>query len=215
MLAYLTGGGPRSYWLASAATAVAMPPSSTLLVNGLAASQYYLKDGLARLGVVVEVARAGGYKTAPEPFTRTGPSPESTEMTSALLDDVFDRLVADVAAARKLERRCRPGAHRPRRLLGRRGQAASGWWTSCSGPTSWRAGPSKATGRSLDVADGYDPAPRRQARTWGAARSSPSSGWRGPSPVAAADASRSGWAASSGAESVVDQLEEAASLERR
>ncbi len=210
VLAYLTGGGPRSYWLASAATAVAMPPSSTLLVNGLAASQYYLKDGLARLGVVVEVARAGGYKTAPEPFTRTGPSPESTEMTSALLDDVFDRLVADVAAARKLE----PAAVRgliDRGVFSAAEARHEGLVDELLWPDELEAWTRKATGRSLDVSDGYDPAPRRQARTWG--RSPVIAVIKLEGTITGGRSRREplGLGGLSGAESVVQQLEEAAS----
>jgi len=209
VLAYLTGSSTRSYWLASAASSVAMTPSSTLLVNGLAASQYYLKDGLARLGVVVEVARAGGYKTAPEPFTRTEPSPQSKEMTAALLDDLFDRLVTDVAASRRLE----PATVRA--LIDRGVFSASDarqerlvdellWPDEVEG---WVR---KASGRSLDVADGYAPAPRRQARTWGRSPVIAVIGLEGVITAGRTRREPLGSGGLSGAESVVEQLDRAA-----
>jgi protease-4 len=102
VLAYVMRGGTREYWLATAATAVAMPPGSVLQVNGIATSTLYLKDALARLGVAFEVVAAGAYKSAPEPLVRTGPSGEAREAIDSVLDDVFGRLVADVAAARRL-----------------------------------------------------------------------------------------------------------------
>lgn len=209
VLAYLTGGGLKSYWLATAATSVAMSPPSTLLVNGLAAGQYYLKDGLARLGVAVEVARAGGYKAAPEPFTRNDPSPESKEMTGALLDDVYDRLVGDVARGRKLEPAAVQG------LIDRGVFSAVEARTErlvdeLLWPDELEGWARKASGRPLDVAGGYAPAPRRQARHWGR---SPVIAVIGLEGIISAGRSRReplGIGGLSGAESVVDQLEEAA-----
>ena len=102
VLAYLLGGGTREYWLSSAATAVAAPPGAPLLVNGFASAQFYYRDLLSRIGVAVDVVRAGAYKSATEPLVRTGPSPEAAEMEIALLDDTYDEFVAEVAFARHL-----------------------------------------------------------------------------------------------------------------
>ncbi|BDG01975.1 signal peptide peptidase SppA [Anaeromyxobacter oryzae] len=102
VVAYLTGGGTRAYWLATAATTIVAPPGAPLFVNGIGTSQLYLKDALARLGVTFDVVKAGAYKSATEPLVRTEPSPEAREATNALLDDVFGRIVADVGTARKL-----------------------------------------------------------------------------------------------------------------
>ena len=209
VLAYLTGGSLRTYWLASAASSVAMAPPSTLIVNGLVASQYYLKDGLARLGVAVEVARAGGYKTAPEPLTRTGPSPESREMTGALLDDVYDRLVTDVAAGRKLE------VAAVRALVDRGVFSATEarqerlvdelLW-----PDEVEGWVKRAVGTSVDVDDGYDPALRRQARRWGRPAVIAVIGLEGTISSGRSRREPLGMGLLSGAASVVDQLEAAA-----
>jgi protease-4 len=209
VLAYLTGGSLRAYWLASAASSVAMAPPSTLIVNGLASSQYYLKDGLARLGVAVEVARAGGYKTAPEPLTRTGPSPESREMTGALLDDVFERVVADVAAGRKLE------VAKVRALVDQGVFSATDarqerlvdellWPDEIEG---WVR---RASGSSLDLSEGYDPALRRQARSWGRPAVIAVIGLEGTISAGRSRREPLGMGRLSGAGSVVDQLEAAA-----
>ena len=209
VLAYLTGGSLKSYWLATAASSVAMTPSSTLLVSGLAASQYYLKDGLARLGVVVEVARAGGYKTAPEPFTRTGPSPQAKEMTGAILDDLFDRLIADVAASRKLD----PAAVR---ALVDRGvfSAAEARQERLVDELLWpdevEGWVRKASGAALAVSDGYHPAPLRHARSWGRPPVIAIIGLEGVITAGRSRREPLGSAGMSGAESVVEQLDQAA-----
>jgi protease-4 len=100
VLVYLRGGSMKAYYLALAGARVASPPGATLFVNGIASSSFYLRDGLARLGVAFEVVRAGAYKTAPEPLTRTGPSPEAREVTASILDEVYAREVAAIVAAR-------------------------------------------------------------------------------------------------------------------
>jgi protease-4 len=102
VFAYVTGGGTREYWLATAASGIAVPPGSTLDVSGLSTSRLFLRDALARLGVGFEVVARGAFKSAPEPLVRTSSSPESREVTNSLLDDVFGRFVGDVAAARRL-----------------------------------------------------------------------------------------------------------------
>jgi protease-4 len=210
VLAVVTGGSLKSYWLATAASSVAMNPSSTLLVNGLSSTQYYLKDGLARLGVAFEVARAGGYKTAPEPLTRSGPSPESREMTSAILDDVFDRLVADIAASRKLDQATV-------RALVDRGvfSAADARQERLVDELLWpdqvEGWARRATGSSVEVDDGYDPPARRQARTWGRRPVIAVIGLEGTITAGRSRREPLGVGGLSGSESVVEQLDRAAS----
>jgi protease-4 len=50
----------------------------------------------------VEVISVGKYKSAGEALSRTGPSDADREARGAILDDLFDRQVRAVAAARKL-----------------------------------------------------------------------------------------------------------------
>jgi len=166
VLVYLTGGGTAAYWLASGATAVAMPPSSALMLTGLARSELYLKDGLARLGVAVEVAKAGSFKSAPEPLTRSGPSPEAREMTGALLDAVSGRLEADIAAGRKLA----PATVRElvdRGLFTAAEAKAAGLCDEVVWPDELDAWASRQTGRPVRVRGGYQAAPPRRAERWG------------------------------------------------
>jgi protease-4 len=168
VLAYLTGGGTREYWLASAATAVAAPPGSSLTVNGLVRSQVYLRDGLARLGVAVEVARAGAYKAAPEPLTRSGPSDESRAMTAALLDDVSGRLRADLAASRRLAPE-RVAALLDQGLFTGAEAKEAGLVDELLWPDELEGWTRRRLGRtSAGLVPGWRPAPARTAQRWGA-----------------------------------------------
>jgi protease-4 len=166
VLVYLTGGATKEYWLASAATRVAMIPSGTLMMNGIASSQLYLKDGLAKLGVVVEVARAGGYKTAPEPLTRSEPSPESREMTGSLLDDVFGRLTTQVAASRSLTPD-KVKALVDQGLFSATEARAAGLIDDLLWPDELERWARQTGNSKLSLQDGYDPTPLRVARHWG------------------------------------------------
>jgi protease-4 len=166
VLAYLTGGGTREYWLATAATAIALPPGSALRVNGLGTSQLYLRDALARLGIGFEVIAAGAYKSAPEPLVRSGPSPEARESTDALLDDVFGRLVADVAAARRLAPE-RVRALVDEGLFGAAEAKAAGLVDEVIWPDEAEATLRRLARRRVALAGPYRPEPARAAQRWG------------------------------------------------
>jgi protease-4 len=102
VLAWLGGGGTKEYLVAAAATAIAVPSGASVLFNGIATEPLYLRDTLARAGIAVEVVRVGAWKSATEPLTRTGGSPEARGAIDAILDDVHARDVACVSTARHL-----------------------------------------------------------------------------------------------------------------
>jgi protease-4 len=166
VLAYLTGGGTREYWLATAATAIAVPPGATVDVSGLAVSRLYLRDALARLGVAFEVVARGPFKSAPEPLVRDEGSPEAREMTDALLDDVFARFVADVAAARRLPPE-RVRALVDEALLSSDEARRAGLVDEVLWPDEVEGWARARTGRRVRLADGYRPDPERVAQRWG------------------------------------------------
>jgi protease-4 len=166
VLAYLSGGGTKEYWLASAATAIAAPPGAPLFVNGISTSQLYVRDLLARLGVVVQVVKAGAYKTATEPLVRGGPSPEAREAIDAVLDDVFGRLVADVAAARRLAPE-RVRALVDEGLFTTETARAAGLIDETLWPDELEGWVRQVGGRGLDLAGRYRPEGERRAQRWG------------------------------------------------
>jgi protease-4 len=166
VLAYVTGGGTTEYWLATAATAIAVPPGATLDVSGLAVSRLYLRDALARLGVVFEVVARGPFKTAPEPLVRQDATPEAREMTDALLDDVFARFVADVAAARRLPPE-RVRALVDEALLSADEAKRTGLVDEVIWPDEVEGWARQRVGRRVHLAGPYRPDPERRAQRWG------------------------------------------------
>ncbi len=100
--ASLTGGGEKEYLLASSAGMLAMPPVSTLQLDGLSASALFMQGTYEKLGIRPNFASVGRYKSAVEGYTRDSLSPEAREALEALLDDQYGLLVGAIGAVRDL-----------------------------------------------------------------------------------------------------------------
>ena len=206
VLAYLAGGGTREYWLATAASAIAMPPGAVLEVTGLSTSNLYLRDALARLGVAFEVIAAGAYKSAPEPLVRSSPSPAAQEATNALLDDVFGRLVEDIAGARRLPPE-RVRALVDQGLFGSEEAKAAGLVDEVAWPDEADEIVARLAGRRVRHAGPYRPEASRAAQRWGPPRAIEVIRIQG---AIVGGRSRRGLAELAGAETIAGQLRRAA-----
>jgi protease-4 len=100
VLAYAIGYSNDSYQLASAASEVWLNPLGGVLVSGPGGSNLYFKGLLDKLGVTANVYRAGTYKSAVEPYTRTDMSPEARENYMALGQAVLESWRQSVRQAR-------------------------------------------------------------------------------------------------------------------
>ena len=98
--AWLPVGDTRSFSIAAAADRVYTAPAGGLLLTGMRGELLYAGELLKRMGVKAEFVAVGDYKTAPELFTREGPSPASRQVQDSLMDDVFERVVAHIAEGR-------------------------------------------------------------------------------------------------------------------
>lgn len=104
IIAYGDGFDQRQYLLAAQANEVYLHPGGAILLEGLARYQPYFREGLQdKLGVEVHLFRVGEYKSAAEPFILDGPSPEAQEADLFWMNDIWQRYLADIGAARGLE----------------------------------------------------------------------------------------------------------------
>jgi protease-4 len=92
----------RQYAIAAHADEVYLHPFGNVVLKGLGGYRNYYGDTVEKLGVTVHVFKVGSYKSFPEPFTRTGPSPEALEADAYWLGDAWGQLTANLEAARKL-----------------------------------------------------------------------------------------------------------------
>ncbi len=103
VIAHLKSPRIRDYYLASVADSVVVDPYGIVALGGMASQQVFLGEALEKLGVGIQVARAGDYKSAVEPFTRDGMSEENREQTRELLEDLWAGILAPVGASRGIE----------------------------------------------------------------------------------------------------------------
>jgi protease-4 len=96
------GMGEKDYFLASAADSVFVGPQSSFEYNGFASIQPFFEGAFDKLGVEPQLVRAGKFKSAGEPFTRSDLSEPNRRQIEALLSTVNTRFKEAVAAARGL-----------------------------------------------------------------------------------------------------------------
>ena len=96
------GMGEKDYFLASAADSVFVGPQSSFEYNGFASMQAFFKNAFEKLDVKPEVVRAGKFKSAVEPFTRSDLSEANQRQIEALLSTVDTRFTNAIADARGL-----------------------------------------------------------------------------------------------------------------
>jgi protease IV len=103
IIAWMDYAGNKEYYLAAACTEVYMPAEGMLLFTGLRFSVTFFKGTLDKLGIQAEFTRVGEYKSAVEPYTREEMSDEFRGVLESLADDLYDRMIADIAADRGME----------------------------------------------------------------------------------------------------------------
>ena len=95
--------GTEELFLASAAERIFVPEAGSVALLGLRLETFFLRDLLDRLGVRAEVVRVGEFKSAAEGLVRRGMSEGQRAQLEALLDDLYDVVVAGIAEGRGLD----------------------------------------------------------------------------------------------------------------
>ncbi len=100
ILTYATAYTDGSYQLAAHGTELWLDPMGGAMFAGRGGSALFYKGLLDRLGVTVHVYKVGNYKSAPEPYVRTGFSDAARQENRQLADTLFARWLEDVRSAR-------------------------------------------------------------------------------------------------------------------
>ena len=91
----------RQYFLAAHASEVWLHPMGAIAVEGYGRYRSYYKDLFDKLGVSVNVIRAGKFKSFGETYSENGPSKAAQEADRALYDSLWGSWTAGVEKARK------------------------------------------------------------------------------------------------------------------
>jgi protease-4 len=101
VLAWLRTPRAREYYLATAADRIYLAPEDWLDVKGLRAELMFVRGTMDKLGIRMEIERIGKYKDAADMFTRSSMSEETREVLTAVIDQLYGRLVGAIASGRK------------------------------------------------------------------------------------------------------------------
>ncbi len=102
VVAWGAGYDQRQYYLAAQADEVLLHPMGFVFMQGFGRYQNYYREVFDKVGVTVNLVKVGDYKTFGEPFTATGPSPESIEANGFLYNALWATYTEGVEKARKL-----------------------------------------------------------------------------------------------------------------
>ena len=100
LIAYMRAANMRDYYMASACSKVYMSPVDELDLKGIGLELMYYKNTLDKLGVQVDVEHVGKYKDYGDQFTRSSMSPETKEVMTSLVDNLFADLIDTIAKGR-------------------------------------------------------------------------------------------------------------------
>jgi protease IV len=93
-------GGNLPYYLATAFDRIWLQPSGTVGLTGVAVEHLFLRDALARVGVVFQSAKRYEYKTAADQLTEQGFTGPGREAAERLAVSVVEQLSAAIAERR-------------------------------------------------------------------------------------------------------------------
>ncbi len=93
------GYNEKGYYLATAADSIFSPPSSLFEFDGFYVQSTFYKDLFDKVGIEVQVARKGKYKSAVEPYIRTEYSEESRYQLNQIVDQVSREYLEKTSAA--------------------------------------------------------------------------------------------------------------------
>ncbi|MFI8717423.1 signal peptide peptidase SppA [Stenotrophomonas sp. NPDC077464] len=104
VVAYSDNMSQWQYLLAAQADEIYLDPMGGVVLEGLGRYRQYFRTGLQdKLGVDVHLFKVGEYKSAAEPYVLDAASPQAKEADLFWMNDVWQRYLADIAKARKLD----------------------------------------------------------------------------------------------------------------
>jgi protease-4 len=99
---YTEAADLKDYVVASAADQIAVMPSGSLDLHGMAMELMYMRGLLDKLGLEADVIKMGKFKGAMEPLTDRKPSEATLEAMNLMLDDMYNAAVGHIAAGRNM-----------------------------------------------------------------------------------------------------------------
>lgn len=93
-----------SYYLATTADKIYLQPNGGVLFKGLSAQPFFVKGLLEKLDIKMQVVRHGKFKAATEPLFLDKMSKENREQLTAIITDIWERMLNEISEARKISK---------------------------------------------------------------------------------------------------------------
>lgn len=103
VLAYTDEPNLRDLFLHSAASDALINQAGSVMLPGLYSEPMFFANAMDTWGIGVQTVRIGDFKSAVEPFTRTNLSKEAREASEALLQQIWNGVLAEIATGRGLD----------------------------------------------------------------------------------------------------------------
>jgi protease-4 len=101
--AFLGVASARQYYAVAGADRVFLDPAGGLRLAGLSSARLYFRGLFDKVGARPQFIRIAEYKSAPESYTRKGPSAPALRVQKAVLDSLYGQLSTDLAKDRGLK----------------------------------------------------------------------------------------------------------------
>lgn len=89
------------YYVASVADSIFMNPEGSFAMRGLTMSNFYFKDLLDKVGVNMQVAKVGTYKSAVEPYILDHMSEPARAQLDTMLTNMWHHITDNICASRR------------------------------------------------------------------------------------------------------------------
>lgn len=104
IIAYADAYTQGTYYLASTADKVYLNPEGRIVWQGLVSEPVMYKDLLKKLGIKMQLAKVGAYKSMPERYTADKMSDANRTQVTAYLNGIWGNVVDAVALSRKINK---------------------------------------------------------------------------------------------------------------
>ncbi|MBQ0063140.1 MAG: signal peptide peptidase SppA [Prevotella sp.] len=91
-----------AYYIASVADEIMLNPQGEIDWHGIGGYQMFLKDLLAKVGIKMQLAKVGTYKSAPEMFVADRMSDANRAQTEAYINNIWRNVLNEVSASRHI-----------------------------------------------------------------------------------------------------------------
>lgn len=98
------GGGNLELYLASACDRIYLSPASSLVLNGLSVSRFYLGGLWEKIYIDMQVDSIKEYKSFADMIGKKEMSAAEREMQNAILDSLYDQFLAEIASGRGVDK---------------------------------------------------------------------------------------------------------------